>query len=95
MGSRLIRLDLGPGAPVEYKEEQAVFSRILRMQLMGPLQMRGLIMFLPQFVRVFWRLIHDARVSMLAKSVPLLGVLALISPPTAMRAPPAKSASSA
>jgi hypothetical protein len=29
---------------------------------MGPLQMRGLIMFLPQFVRVFWRLMHDGRV---------------------------------
>ena len=51
------------------------------MQLMGPLQVRGLIMFLPQFVRVFWRLMHDARVSMLAKAVPFLGALALISPP--------------
>jgi hypothetical protein len=51
------------------------------MQLMGPLQMRGLIMFLPQFVRVFYRLMRDARVSVLAKAVPLLGVLALISPP--------------
>ena len=48
---------------------------------MGPLQMRGLIMFLPQFVRVFWRLMHDKRVSVLAKSVPFLGILALISPP--------------
>ena len=54
-----------------------MFSRLLRMQLMGPLQMRGLIMFLPQFVRVFWRLMHDARVSTLAKAVPFLGVLAL------------------
>jgi len=51
------------------------------MQLMGPLQMRGLIMFLPQFVRVFYRLMRDPRVSSLAKAVPLLGVLALISPP--------------
>ena len=58
-----------------------MFSRLLRMQLMGPLQMRGLIMFLPQFVRVFWRLMHDARVSAVAKAVPFLGVLALISPP--------------
>ena len=48
---------------------------------MGPLQMRGLIMFLPQFVRVFYRLMRDERVSVLAKAVPLLGVLALISPP--------------
>jgi hypothetical protein len=51
------------------------------MQLMGPLQMRGLIMFLPQFVRVFYRLTRDERVSVLAKAVPLLGVLALISLP--------------
>jgi hypothetical protein len=47
------------------------------MQLMGPLQMRGLIMFLPQFIRVFWRLMHDARVSTLAKSVPFFGLLEL------------------
>jgi lipid-A-disaccharide synthase-like uncharacterized protein len=43
--------------------------------------MRGLITFLPQFVRVFYRLMRDSRVSVLAKAVPLLGVLALISPP--------------
>ena len=48
---------------------------------MGPLQIRGLIMFLPQFVRVFYRLMRDERVYVLAKAVPLLGVLALISPP--------------
>ena len=48
---------------------------------MGPLQIRGLIMFLPQFVRVFYRLMRDARVSVLAKAVPLLGMVALISPP--------------
>jgi hypothetical protein len=51
------------------------------MQMMGPLQMRGLILFLPQFARVFWRLITDARVSLIAKAVPVLGVLALVSPP--------------
>jgi len=51
------------------------------MQLMGTLQIRGLIMFLPQFVGAFYRLMRDARVSVLAKAVPLLGVLALISPP--------------
>ncbi len=58
-----------------------MFSRLLRMQLLGPLQMRGLIMFLPQFIRVFWRLMADARVPVVAKAVPLLGVLALVSPP--------------
>lgn len=58
-----------------------MFRRLLRMQVLGPLQMRGLIMFLPQFARVFWRLMADGRVSVVAKSVPLLGVLALLSPP--------------
>jgi hypothetical protein len=51
------------------------------MQLLGPLQMRGLVRFLPQFARVFWRLMGDARVSMVAKAVPLLGLLMLFSPP--------------
>jgi hypothetical protein len=51
------------------------------MQMMGPLQMRGLILFLLQFARVFWRLMTDARVSLIAKAVPVLGVLALVSPP--------------
>ena len=51
------------------------------MQLLGPLQMRGLVMFLPQFVRVFWRLMGDTRVSVVAKAVPFLGVLMLFSPP--------------
>lgn len=49
--------------------------------MLGPLQMRGLVMFLPQFARVFWRLMGDARVSIVAKSVPLLGILAFFSPP--------------
>ena len=35
---------------------------------MGPLQMRGLIVFLPQFVCVFYRLMRDERVSVLAKA---------------------------
>jgi hypothetical protein len=51
------------------------------MQMLGPLQVRGLLLFLPQFARVFWRLITDERVSLVAKAVPLLGILALISPP--------------
>ena len=35
---------------------------------MGPLQMRGLIMFLPQFVRVFYRLLRA--ILLLARSNP-------------------------
>jgi hypothetical protein len=38
-------------------------------------------MYLPRFVRVFYRLMADRRVSILAKLVPLLGLLLLITPP--------------
>ncbi len=38
-------------------------------------------MYLPQFVRVFYRLMGDARVSLLAKSVPVLAVLLMLTPP--------------
>jgi len=51
------------------------------MQLLNPLRVRGMLAYLPQFCRVFWRLMHDARVSFLAKAVPLLGLLVLITPP--------------
>src|SRR5216683_911909 len=44
-------------------------------------RVRGLLMYLPQFTRVFFRLMKDRRVSFLAKLVPLLGVLILITPP--------------
>lgn len=40
-----------------------------------------MLLYLPHFVRVFWRLMGDRRVSMLAKLVPPLGLLLLITPP--------------
>jgi hypothetical protein len=43
--------------------------------------MSRLVMFLPQFLRVFWRLYHDARVSMLAKTVPVFALLLMLTPP--------------
>jgi hypothetical protein len=51
------------------------------MQLLSPLRVRGMFSYLPQFLRVFWRLMHDRRVSFLAKIVPPLGLLLLITPP--------------
>src|SRR5260370_26805976 len=36
--------------------------RLLRMQLLGPLQLSRLVIYLPQFVRLFYRLILYARV---------------------------------
>ncbi len=38
-------------------------------------------MYLPQFVRLFYRLINDGRVPMLAKMVPAMGLLLMLTPP--------------
>lgn len=38
-------------------------------------------MYLPQFIRVFWRLMGDSRVSILAKMVPFLALALLLTPP--------------
>ncbi len=51
------------------------------MRFLGPLQVRGFLMFLPQFVRLFYRLMKDQRVSILAKLVPFLALLLLFTPP--------------
>ena len=58
-----------------------MFGSFLRMQLLNPRRVRGMVLYLPHFVRVFWRLMGDRRVSMLAKLVPPLGLLLLITPP--------------
>jgi hypothetical protein len=51
------------------------------MQLLSPSRVSGLVAHLPSFVRVFYRLMADRRVSPLAKLVPLLGLLLLFTPP--------------
>ena len=58
-----------------------MFSKILRMQLLGPMQLSRVVMYLPQFVRLFYRLFTDARVPALAKMVPWLGLLLMLTPP--------------
>ena len=58
-----------------------MFRSFLRTQLLNPLRVRGILAYMPQFVRVFWRLMNDRRVSILAKLVPPLGILLLITPP--------------
>lgn len=54
---------------------------MLRMQFLGPMQLSRLVIFLPQFVRLFYRLITDERVPMLAKMVPWMGLLLMLTPP--------------
>jgi hypothetical protein len=51
------------------------------MRTLNPLKLRGFILFFPHFVRLFYRLMTDARVSVMAKLVPLLGLLLLLTPP--------------
>src|SRR5258708_12334167 len=58
-----------------------MFSRILRMQFLGPMQLSRLVMYLPQFVRLFYRLWTDGRVPTLAKAVPWMGLLLMVTPP--------------
>ncbi|HEV2170510.1 MAG TPA: hypothetical protein VGR40_06165 [Candidatus Binatus sp.] len=58
-----------------------MFSKILRMQFLGPLQLSRLVMYLPQFVRVFYRLWTDERTPRLAKIVPFMGLLLMLTPP--------------
>jgi hypothetical protein len=58
-----------------------MFWQFLRMHFLPPLQLSRLVGYLPQFVRVFWRLMKDTRVPLLAKLVPVLALLLMMSPP--------------
>ena len=58
-----------------------MFWQFLRMHFLPPLQLSRLVGYLPQFVRVFWRLMKDPRVPLLAKLVPVLAFLLMVSPP--------------
>jgi len=58
-----------------------VFQSFLKMQLLSPGRVGGFITHLPSFARVFYRLMIDQRVSLLAKLVPPLGLLLLFTPP--------------
>jgi len=51
------------------------------MRLLNPLRVRGMLTYFPHFIRVFWRLMHDGRVSLLAKLTPVIGVMLLVTPP--------------
>ena len=58
-----------------------MWRQLLRGRLLSPLKLQKLLMHSPRFVRVFYRLMKDHRVSRLAKVVPLLGAMMLITPP--------------
>lgn len=47
----------------------------------NPLKLGSAVSYLPQFVRLFYRLMSDERVSFFTKLVPVIGVVLLLSPP--------------
>src|ERR1700722_15341141 len=64
---------------------KTMFSKMLRMQFLGPIQLSRLVMYLPQFVRLFYRLWTADRVPMLAKTVPWVGGARVVTPPALER----------
>ncbi len=58
-----------------------MFRSILRMQLLTPARIGGLVAYLPQFARVFYRLMKDERVSLVTKMVPFLCLMLMFTPP--------------
>jgi hypothetical protein len=51
------------------------------MRLLSPVGISGVVTYLPHFIRVFYHLMIDRRVSTLAKLVPFVGLLLLLTPP--------------
>lgn len=58
-----------------------MLREFFRMQVLDPFRLRGLILHFPQFVRLFYRLMADGRVPIIAKAVPFLGLALLLTPP--------------
>ncbi len=58
-----------------------MWRSLLRMRLLNPARIRGVILYFPHFIRLFYRLMGDRRVSLLAKMIPPLGLLVLLTPP--------------
>lgn len=51
------------------------------MQLLTPARIGGLFAYLPHFIRVFYRLMKDERVSIFAKLAPFLIIFLMFTPP--------------
>ena len=58
-----------------------MFRSLLRWQLFRPLDLGRVVFYLPKFVRVFWRLMRDPRVSLVAKLAPVLTMASMFTPP--------------
>ncbi len=49
--------------------------------MINPKRVVGFLRYLPHFFKLFYRLMADPRVSLLAKAVPVLGLFLLLTPP--------------
>jgi len=58
-----------------------MFRNFLRMRMLSPARVGGMITHLPKFVRVFYRLMKDHRVSVFVKAAPFLILLLMFTPP--------------
>ena len=58
-----------------------MFQRLLRMRMLSPVRIGGMVTHLPKFVRVFYRLMKDPRVSIFAKAVPFVILFLMFTPP--------------
>ena len=58
-----------------------MFRSFLRWQLFRPIDLGRIVYYLPSFVRVFYGLMRDPRVSVVAKLVPILTIASLFTPP--------------
>jgi hypothetical protein len=53
----------------------------IRPHFLNPVRLTRILAYLPQFVRLFYRLFTDPRVPKLVKLVPLIGLLVALAPP--------------
>jgi len=58
-----------------------VVRNFARAQIVNPTRVVGFLRYLPHFFKVFYRLMKDHRVSVLAKAVPFIGLFILLTPP--------------
>jgi hypothetical protein len=58
-----------------------VVRSFFRAQMLNPVKVVAFIRYLPHFLQVFYRLMTDERVPILAKAAPCLGLFLLLTPP--------------
>ena len=54
---------------------------VLRPHFLNPVRLTRFLAYLPQFLRLFYRLFRDPRVPWIIKLIPLIGLVVAVSPP--------------